>query len=324
MSMAVASGVEVVNPLRLRLLGRDQLGSLPQPESMIEATLDHRSVALLIGHWGTAKTFLALDWAACIATGQRWQGRETHPGVVLWIASEGASGLHQRLRAWEAQNGVMIDSESVVILPLPVQFTDPAVFENLRDLVSDLNPSLLVIDTLARCMVGLDENSAKDMGVVVDALYRLRDAAVDCTVLVVHHTGKDKVTTRGSSALEGGVDTVYRISGNASGLKLTRTKRKDGHTLDEHHFQLVQPVGQDSVVLAAVDALARSEGTDSALSTILSTLINGPLTTAQVTTATGLRRSTADKKLRTLELQGRIVNNSDRRTKLWQLASSPG
>ena len=324
MSMAVASGVEVVNPLRLRLLGRDQLGSLPQPESMIEATLDHRSVALLIGHWGTAKTFLALDWAACIATGQRWQGRETHPGVVLWIASEGASGLHQRLRAWEAQNGVMIDSESVVILPLPVQFTDPAVFENLRDLVSDLNPSLLVIDTLARCMVGLDENSAKDMGVVVDALYQLRDAADDCTVLVVHHTGKDKMTTRGSSALEDGLDTVYRISGDASGLTLTRTKRKDGHTPDQHRLRLVQPEDQDSVVLMAVDSLVARVGIDTALSTILSTLEAGPMTTATIFAAAGLPRSTTNKKLRTLELQGQIVNIGARRSKVWQLASSPG
>ena len=62
-------------------------------------------------------------------------------------------------------------------------------------------------------MVGADENSARDCGLVVDALTRLRKATPDgrgC-VLGVHHTGKDAKTFRGSSAFEAGAgaDTVY-------------------------------------------------------------------------------------------------------------------
>jgi RecA-family ATPase len=56
---------------------------------------------------------------------------------------------------------------------------------------------LVVIDTLARCMVGADENSARDMGEAIDALDRLRRAAGSC-VLPVHHMGKPNGTTRTS------------------------------------------------------------------------------------------------------------------------------
>src|SRR5262249_54194631 len=87
---------------------------------------------------------------------------------------------------------------------------------------------LVVIDTLARCLVGGDENSAQTMGMAVDVLYRVRDVLDGGTVVVLHHTGKDKLTTRGSSALEAGVDTVYQTTGTTAELTLTRTKRKDG------------------------------------------------------------------------------------------------
>ena len=49
----------------------------------------------------------------------------------------------------------------------------------------------MVIDTLARTSAGLEENSAKDMGVYINNCYKIRDAAREggATVLVVHHTG---------------------------------------------------------------------------------------------------------------------------------------
>ncbi|SDG97148.1 AAA domain-containing protein [Pseudonocardia oroxyli] len=90
----------------------------------------------------------------------------------------------------------------------------------------------IVIDTLNRCSVGLDENSAKDMGMVVEALYDLKRATPRDmgAIALIHHTGKDGKTVRGSSALEAGFDTVYTTSreGDDGPVTLRRTKRKDG------------------------------------------------------------------------------------------------
>jgi hypothetical protein len=54
---------------RFGILSRAELGTLPHVEPLIENTLDRRSMALLAGYWGSGKSFLALDWACCVATG---------------------------------------------------------------------------------------------------------------------------------------------------------------------------------------------------------------------------------------------------------------
>ena len=51
-------------------------------------------------------------------------------------------------------------------------------------------PALIIVDTLARCMVGGDENSAKDMGLFIAHADALRKET-GATVLIIHHTGKN-------------------------------------------------------------------------------------------------------------------------------------
>lgn len=83
-----------------RVVDREALSRLPKPTPMIGETLDRGNVAMLAGMWGSAKSFVALDWAACIATGKPWQGRRVDRGRVLYVIAEGAQGLSVRLDAW--------------------------------------------------------------------------------------------------------------------------------------------------------------------------------------------------------------------------------
>lgn len=234
------------------VLTRSHLADLPTPEPLIEDTLDRRTVALLAGSFGTGKSFLALDWAACIATGRMWHRRAiADPGRVLYIASEGAYGFHDRVTAWEYGFRHDLADDRFAVLPVPVNLRDTAEVADLCTLVAGC--ALVVIDTLARCLVGADENSAKDMGEAVDAAYRLRDATNGGSVLLVHHTGKDGETTRGSSALEAGVDTVYKTKGDARLIDLSRSKRKDGPTEDRLRLAL-KATAESCVVVSAIGA----------------------------------------------------------------------
>lgn len=102
-------------------------------------------------------------------------------------------------------------------------------------------------------MVGADENSAKDCGVVVDSMVRL----LGCTpgggrgcLLGVHHAGKDGRTLRGSSAFEGAADTVYFTSRDGATITLNREKRKDGPEFDRHQFVIDPIVGSNSAVIS--------------------------------------------------------------------------
>jgi RecA-family ATPase len=84
-----------------KLLTRSDLRALPKPEPLIGNVLDQGTTALLYGTWGTAKTFIALDWAASVATGRDWQARESAQRRVLYVLGEGAFGFTVRVDAWE-------------------------------------------------------------------------------------------------------------------------------------------------------------------------------------------------------------------------------
>jgi AAA domain len=243
------------------LLTRSALKNLPDPEPLIDNVLDQGTLAYLYGKWATAKSFIALDWAACVATGSPWQGRETVQRKVLYVLAEGAAGFTGRVEAWEIGWRNSIPDERLCWLPVPVNLTNPTDVGNLRALIDWGGYDFVIIDTLSRCMVGADENSAKDAGVVVDAMTKLLHATPDRrgVVLGVHHTGKDGKTLRGSSVFEGAADTVYFASRDGGLFGLTREKRKDGPEHDHHVLKLGPIAGTDSCVMSSHGGVETAE-----------------------------------------------------------------
>jgi hypothetical protein len=61
--------------------------------------------------------------------------------------------------------------------------------------------------------------------------------------------GKDGKTLRGSSAFEGGADTVYFASRDSDVITLEREKRKDGPETDRHELKLGAIEGTGSCVI---------------------------------------------------------------------------
>jgi len=239
-------------PYAAQVLTRSALRALPDPEPLIDNVLDQGTTALLYGRWGTAKSFIALDWAASVATGRNWQGRTTEQRRALYVAGEGAFGFKGRVDAWETGWHTQISDDDFAILPFPVNLTKFVDVANLAALIGWGGYSFVVLDTLARCMVGADENSARDCGVVVDAMIRL----LGCTpggrgvMLGVHHAGKDGKTLRGSSAFEGAADTVYFSCRDGAVVTLDREKRKDGPEVDRHQFVIDPIEGSNSAVIS--------------------------------------------------------------------------
>jgi hypothetical protein len=235
------------------VLTRSALQALPDPEPLIDNVLDQGTTALLYGRWGTAKTFIAWDWAASVATGRKWQGRLTAQRRALYVVGEGVFGFKGRTDAWETGWHTKIGDDDLHLLPFPVNLTRPLEVANLGALIDWGGYGFVVLDTLARCMVGADENSAKDCGIVVDSMSRLlghTPGGRGC-VLGVHHAGKDGKTLRGSSAFEGAADTVYFSSRDGAAITLDREKRKDGPEADRHQFFIDPIEGTGSAVISA-------------------------------------------------------------------------
>jgi hypothetical protein len=171
--------------LVLQLLDAKGLRNIPSPTPLVENWLFKDSLAWIQGKWGHGKSFLAVDIGCCVATGTDWHGKPAAQGVVLYLIAEGASGISQRVDAWEAANG--LEAKGIVFLPSPVQLgkTEHIDVAAFRMLLHAIQPALVIIDTQARLTVGCDENSSKDMGIFVDVLETLRKEC-GSTMLVVH------------------------------------------------------------------------------------------------------------------------------------------
>jgi RecA-family ATPase len=90
-----------------------------------------------------------------------------------------------------------------------------------------IKPALIVIDTLARNMVG-DESSTKDMNSFISCCTKLQEH-YKCSNLIVHHTGKDlDKKARGAVSFSGACDTMIELSGKTSSqIKVRCEKQKD-------------------------------------------------------------------------------------------------
>jgi hypothetical protein len=235
-------------------LTSEQVKAIPPPEWLVDGLLVRRTVAWLVGKWGLGKSFYAVDLALSMATGRSFHGCAVRPGNVLYVVAEGVAGIGARIAAWEAHNGVS-DPGNIWWLRRPVNLHDPAAAGGLAELAAGLNVDLVVIDTLNRCMVGADENSAKDAGIVVEQLANIV-AAAKTTVLVLHHPGKDASRGgRGSSAFIGAMDTELEMTGEDHDVKVQVTKQKDGPDGQEWYFR--RSTIADSCVL--VDATERAD-----------------------------------------------------------------
>lgn len=219
--------------LRDRLLTVDTLLSLPLPKPLIKGVLDLESATWLIAQPGGFKSFVALDWSCHVAAGKEWQGRKTLQRPVVYVLAEGKGNFRKRVQAWIERHGAT--PENLYILPVAVQArgkdkgTVSEQWAELVEMVKDIRPGLIVLDTQARLTVGMEENNANEMGVWIHAVEALKEATEAC-VLVVHHTGRNGGDARGSSALDGAQDAEWRVDRKAHKLAMTLScdKNKDG------------------------------------------------------------------------------------------------
>ena len=223
--------------LRDLLVDTYGLDDIAEPVPLVGDILYRDSLVWLIGRPGSGKSFIALDLAGSIGAKETWQGLATQGGGVLYLAAEGAAGVKQRVRAWESSTGHAMTG--VHFLPVPVQAADPGAWAALVALVAELGVVLVVVDTQARVTVGMEENSATDMGTFVERLEELRRASGAC-VLVVHHQGRSGEHMRGSTALEGAANTVIRVTKDEDEITLECVKQKDAPEFDKIHLRLVK------------------------------------------------------------------------------------
>lgn len=197
------------------------------------------------------KSLLSMDWALSLAAGWAWIGNKSVQGKVLYLTSEGKTGLRGRVDAWRQSREAEYVSENVgwvldsLLLGTQADGMDRA---RLLEVVRRVEPRLVVIDPLVDYFSPGDENNAQDMQGFVSYLKEFIE--LGATVVVNHHQTKATKDLRGSGALRGSADMVFKMTPKwkratdddpdppLESVVLSTQKVKDGARPDVLRFEL--------------------------------------------------------------------------------------
>lgn len=233
---------------------------IPPTEWLLQPYIEKGALFSIVAPPNLGKTLLALWMATHLARG----GFKT-----AFIEEEGGErGFQKRLsRAIRHAHLTKEQADLICYSFKPrVSLIDPADVTAIAD--ECVGFDMVFIDSLARVMPGVEENSSKEMGQVVASLDLIR-THTGAAVGAIHHTAKAKWRagevphlgdSRGSSALEAGMDTmialaplpeVSQVEGCVT-FDLHITKQRDEGKAIASRFTILM-TGPEAVVEVLVD-----------------------------------------------------------------------
>ena len=292
----------------------EELLALKPPAWLVDEVLPEQGLIALYGPPANGKSFIALDMALSIASGLPWQGHPVQKGYVVYISAEGGAGLGKRVGAWLQHKQILpadykhlllnfvvsairIHPESEDLGEILAQTVNDSGYQELLASVldpdEDAPPLFIIVDTLARCFEG-DENQQEDMGAFIRGLDYLREAHT-ATVLVVHHTNKGELEERGSSAFRGACDTMMlsKKEKNSPAITLSCEKQKDAEPFPDEAYELVVVPKWESCIVQSMEG-KNTQDRDN----IRELLTNDPsLTVREIASAMSISRSSAHRRI---------------------------
>jgi len=228
--------------MEIEIYDLNTIYKLPKVEWVIDGIIPYDSVAVIYGAPGSGKSFIALDMALHIANNKKWHNLNCNKsGIVVYILGEGLNGFPERIKTWHNYHNVPNTSPFYII---PLNGVSYYKEENMIFLIRKLDKirqitsfpiSMIIIDTISKAAIGLEENSSADMSIFLSGYEKLR-IEFGSTLLFLHHCGKNVYNgMRGSSALLGNVDTTIFMDktkkadkNNPFDIKFKVVKQKDG------------------------------------------------------------------------------------------------
>lgn len=171
-----------------------------------------RQVSMLCGSPNTGKSAVISCIASHVAMGRDFAGYKAQRAGVVYVAAEDPNGIGER--AFPYMTAASQSTAPFYILGRSLDLSNPnEVNKFIGDMMNllagtGLEHLLIILDTMNLCIGDGDENSARDMGRAIGSAQRIAQAT-GAHVLISHHTsGHDKSRPRGSTAMDGNVDTM--------------------------------------------------------------------------------------------------------------------
>jgi KaiC/GvpD/RAD55 family RecA-like ATPase len=247
-------------PSAITLLSPTECDAAPGRKYVVKGLLAEKDVACVFGAPGAGKSILAPHIAYAVAQGVAVFGRRTRPGKTFYIAAEDPHGMRQRVRALRLARG---DAPGFSLVEGVGNLLMESEANQLRALIAEHKPALIILDTVAMAFPGLQENEAADMGRVV-ALARSLTTHGAAVVLIHHDNKQGDATPRGHSILNGALDVALHLSrqqDDAGVIRAKLTKNRNGACdldvaftigvesfgLDEDGDAITAPIAQEAM-----------------------------------------------------------------------------
>lgn len=233
---------------------------------LIKDVMSMNEVALIVGPSQSGKSFVAIEIGMAIARGESWYGKRVEPGLALYQAGEGGPGVKKRLRAYREHFGIHPSTDlPFILLPRRIDiYSDqecvPRIIKEAKHWAEQYPEKplrVLFIDTFSKATPAADENSAKDMSMVLERCKMISEE-LRCCVVLVHHMNADGSKPRGHTSIFANVDSALMVektmdwdSQKRALREVSVIKNKDGSDGDRWKFVLEpinlgkDPYGED-------------------------------------------------------------------------------
>jgi len=229
---------------------------------LIPGFIPSEGAGILYGLSGSYKTFIALDWALCLAHGiaGQWEAPPVKH-TVLFLAGESSYALRkERVDAWCERWEKDPDDARFIIVPGVPAYSDTEGWQEIRDGLAEMDarPDFVVIDTVTRMMTGMDENSNNDGKLILSRCEEMAQH-YGAFVLGVGHTGKDQSKgLRGAQVMIDNSEVVHFAKKSGTGTSLMVKKLKEVDIPAETFYLEVQKFGA-SIVLERAEGKSEIE-----------------------------------------------------------------
>ena len=222
-----------------------------QTEFLVPNAIPAEAITMIVGHPGSAKSWLAYDLAIKVARGGSWLGKPCKQGSVLVLSYDnppkecGRRFLRLGLQPDDPIAFHVPDGPTYLRIGAHDKLPDGTLqrfshADALRGMVQRQRPALVVVDSFRQAHV-LDENSSNDMGKVMAEIKSW--VSEGAAVVVVHHatlTESSELKARGSGEITGSADaTILVRNGKADWGKTRSWAMPEGTNSIE--FELIDP-----------------------------------------------------------------------------------
>jgi len=243
----------------------DDLRQLPRPKWIVENWIPENATGIVYGKWGSGKTFFMFDMVLHLAHGMAdWHGTSL-PGEamkVLVVSREGHQGFADRIEAFRTHHRIEQTTSNLVLMRAPLNIGEKPEFDSFTKELQRRKDGfrLIVLDTVARVLPGVDMNAPENITNFMDRCGRLTET-LGATTIGVHHQNKGG-SLFGSIFFEANSDFVFEISrdgpedGPLSTGHVFCAKMKDGpdrwrRELEYCKIALDDPEGKRSSLILA-------------------------------------------------------------------------